>query len=120
MTTVSFGSERFDGNVVWRDEKRFSAGSDSVFVASPGPQFGNVTIIIDNAREYGYGYVVVDGEEWRSGGTSATPMRTRLPAGRHRIKIVRDGFETAPLDTVVTVHAGGNVHLSFTLKPLRH
>ncbi len=108
-----------DGNVVWRDEKRFTANSDSTFLASPGPEFGNVTIVIDNAREYGYGYVVIDGEEWRSGGTSATPMRTRLPAGRHRIKIVRDGFETVPLDTVVTVHAGGNMNLSFILRPLR-
>ena len=108
-----------DGNIIWHGEEMFNADTDTSYYAAPGLQFGTVAIVIKNAAQFGYGYVFIDGEEWRQGGTSATPMRTQLPLGQHRIRIVRDGFLVIPRDTVVTVEREKLITIAFSLRPLR-
>lgn len=75
---------------------------------------GFLTVSITNAAEYGYGYVRVDNEAQNRG---ATPVRLKLTAGPHQVRLSRDGFKAIPSDTVVVVKKGEETFLFFLLKP---
>ncbi len=108
-----------EGNPVWRTTEIFDPSGPQLFAPEVEVEFAEVAIVVANAAEVGYGYVFIDGQEWKSGGTSATPMRTLVPAGQHRVRLVRDGFRAVPSDTTVLLRPGEQVRLAFRLYPTR-
>lgn len=108
-----------EGNPMWRGEQLFDSKTPRPYVPPGVVDFGELAVVVENASEVGYGYVLIDGQEWKSGGTSATPMRTLVPAGQHRVRLVRDGFRAVPTDTTVVVQPGQQLRLSFRLYPVR-
>ncbi|NOY59662.1 MAG: protein kinase [Calditrichaeota bacterium] len=61
---------------------------------------GVLSVVLSNALRYGYAFVVVDNNEANK---KTTPFRIPLRAGRHRLRILRDGYRASPRDTVVVV-----------------
>ncbi len=108
-----------EGNPMWRGELLFDSQTPLPYQPAVEVEFGELAIVVENASEVGYGYVLIDGQEWKSGGTSATPMRTLVPAGQHRVRLVRDGFRAVPTDTTVAVQPGQQLRLNFKLHPVR-
>jgi serine/threonine protein kinase len=73
---------------------------------------GEVAVVLENAAQYGYAYVSIDGSD---GKNQTTPWRAKLPVGRHKIRAFRDGFETVPIDTVVNVPLNREIVITFRL-----
>jgi len=61
---------------------------------------GVLSVVLSNALRYGYAFVVVDENE---ADKKTTPLRMPLRAGRHRVRIVREGYRASPQDTIVVV-----------------
>jgi len=108
-----------EGNPMWRGARVFDFATPRPYRPDVSVEFGELAIVVENAAEVGYGYVLIDGQEWKSGGTSATPLRALVPSGQHRVRLVRDGFRVVPTDTTVVVQPGQLLRLSFRLYPLR-
>ncbi|MCR4439080.1 MAG: serine/threonine-protein kinase [bacterium] len=108
-----------EGNRMWRGEQIFDLQAPQQYLPKALVEFAELAVVVENAAEVGYGYVLIDGQEWKSGGTSATPMRTLTPAGQHRIRLVRDGFRAVPQDTTVSLQPGQEMRVSFRLYPAR-
>ncbi|MGQ9854696.1 MAG: serine/threonine protein kinase [Candidatus Oleimicrobiaceae bacterium] len=108
-----------EGNPMWRGEQLFDSETPRPYVPPVVVKFGELAVVVENASEVGYGYVLIDGQEWKSGGTSATPMRTLVPGGQHRVRLVRDGFRAVPTDTTVVVQPGQQLRLGFRLYAVR-
>ncbi|MBC7187492.1 MAG: protein kinase [Calditrichaeota bacterium] len=108
-----------EGNRMWRGEQVFDLQTAQQYLPKAVVEFAELAVVVENAAEVGYGYVLIDGQEWKSGGTSATPMRTLVPAGQHRIRLVRDGFRAVPTDTTVSLHPGQQMRVGFRLYPAR-
>ncbi|MDZ7272219.1 MAG: PEGA domain-containing protein, partial [candidate division KSB1 bacterium] len=108
-----------EGNPMWRTVQVFDPSGPREFTPRVELQFAEVAVVVENAAEVGYAYVFIDGQEWKSGTTSATPMRTLVPAGQHRVRLVRDGFRAVPTDTTVLLAPGERVRLGFKLFPAR-
>ncbi len=74
--------------------------------------YGQLAVVLANAFQYGYAFVSIDGKESMN---QTTPFRTRLPVGRHRVRVTRDGFVAVPNDTIVQVPLNQDVVVSFRL-----
>lgn len=61
---------------------------------------GVLSVVLSNSLRYGYAFVIVDNNEANK---KTTPFRMPMRAGRHQVRILRDGYRAAPRDTVVVV-----------------
>lgn len=60
---------------------------------------GEFLVVLKNPNEYGYVFVSIDEKKEQH----ATPFRTQLYAGRHRIRMYRENLTVSPSDTVVFI-----------------
>ncbi|RPH91903.1 MAG: hypothetical protein EHM72_18255 [Calditrichaeota bacterium] len=60
---------------------------------------GELLVVLNDPIKYGYAFVAIDDETEQH----TTPFRTRLYAGRHRLRIYRETYQVTPADTIVFV-----------------
>ncbi len=77
--------------------------------------YGQISVILKNPAQYGYAFVVIDGNE---SSRMTTPARLKLPVGRHQIKVFRQGFVGIPEDTTIFVRQNEDKIIRFLLKPI--
>ncbi len=88
-------------NFFWEKTVILNANSDNVIrIDSAELGAGVLSVVLSNALRYGYAFVVVDENE---ADKKTTPLRMPLRAGRHRVRIVREGYRASPQDTIVVV-----------------
>jgi hypothetical protein len=75
---------------------------------------GELTIVLSNVGQFGFAFVALDGQ---TNSKYTTPFRIKLLAGRHKVKIFRDGFRAAPSDTVVSIMPGKELTVRCELSP---
>ena len=76
--------------------------------------YGELSVVLTDAARYGYAFVVVNGQLENK---KTTPFRLKLPVGRHRIQVLRDGFRASPSDTVIFVPLDAEVNILCSLRP---
>jgi hypothetical protein len=99
-----------------KKSKRGTSYSEE-FSAFKEKEFGYLTIILENAHEYGYGYVAIDGNLWQQGEYNTTPLKITLPAGNHKVEVKRDGFVSSPKYVNIFIEKNVEKRISFTLIP---
>jgi len=82
--------------------------------------FGNLTITLANAHEYGYAYVAIDDKLWQQGEYNTTPLKIRLPVGNHKVEVRRDGFVSSPAHTAIFIEKDVEKRVSFILSPKKN
>ena len=87
------------------------------FLVIQEKEFGYLTITLENAHEYGYAYVAVDGNLWQQGEHNTTPLKIKLPVGNHRVEVKRDGFISSPVYTSIFIEKNLEKRVSFILIP---
>jgi len=83
-------------------------------------EFGYLVITLGNAHEYGFGYVYIDREIWQLGNFNTTPLKVKLPTGRHIIEVKRDNFLSSPTDTIITIEKDVEKRVFFVLIPRKN
>lgn len=76
-------------------------------------EYGKVAVALNNAHEFGFGYVYVNGELWQEK-HNTTPIELRLPVGVHTIAVKRDGFTASPPEVKVEVEENTTKRVAFT------
>ncbi len=61
--------------------------------------FGEASIVLQNPIQYGYVFVRIDDETERH----ATPLKAKLSAGWHRLRIFRQDYRLSPADTMIFI-----------------
>ena len=74
--------------------------------------YGQLAVVLENAFQFGYAFVSVDGKESKN---QTTPFRVKLPVGRHKVRVSREGFVAVPNDTIVHVALDQEVVVPFRL-----
>lgn len=87
------------------------------FSALKEKELGCLTVILGNAREYGYGYVAIDGNLWQQGEYNTTPLKITLPVGNHKVEVKRDGFVSSPMYATIFIEKDVEKQVAFTLIP---
>jgi len=76
--------------------------------------YGQLSVVLENPVQYGYAFVMIDGKDSLK---KTTPIRFRLPVGRHKLQVFRDGFKSIPSDTVIFVPKDGEEMIRVRLHP---
>ena len=85
---------------VWQTTVEVREDSPSIFRVDPAlVGLGDLLVILKNASDFGYVFVTIDDKNEEH----ATPYRTQLYAGRHRLRMYRENLTVSPDDTVVFV-----------------
>jgi hypothetical protein len=96
MVTFMNSNSRF----TWQTTLDVQEASPAVVVIDPSQVgTGEFLAVLKNSNEYGYVFVSIDDQKEQH----ATPFRSQLSAGRHRIRIYRENLNVSPSDTVVFV-----------------
>ncbi len=61
--------------------------------------FGEASVVLQNPIQYGYVFVRINDDSEQH----ATPFKTKLPAGWHRLRIFRQDYKLSPADTVIFI-----------------
>jgi serine/threonine protein kinase len=96
--TVTFidSNSRF----TWQTTMDVQEASPAAVVIDPAQVgSGEFLVVLKNPNEYGYVFVSIDDQKEQH----ATPFRSQLYAGRHRIRIYRENLTVSPSDTVVFI-----------------
>ena len=75
-------------------------------------QSGQVAVTLENAAQFGFGYVYVDDNLWHEK-NNTTPLQITLPTGSHKIALRRPGFKATPEEITVTVERDKIVTAAF-------
>ncbi|MBN1997390.1 serine/threonine protein kinase [candidate division KSB1 bacterium] len=97
----------------WETMADIKAGGENNIVFKPDQiGYGELSVILANGADYGYAFVIVDNTE---GQQQTTPLRKKMLAGSHRIRIFRDGFRAVPQDTTVEIPRNSQVNVTCKL-----
>lgn len=78
-------------------------------------EIGRVAVSLQNAAQFGFGYVHVDGKLWPEK-HNTTPLELKLSVGLHLIELKRDGFVCEPPSIRVQVAKDETQYISFSLE----
>ena len=79
--------------------------------------YGELSVVLTNAAEYGFAYVFINDVLWNKGGYNTTPIKITLPVGRYKVSVQRENFSCTPTDTTIIIGKDDKKQLSFTLIP---
>ena len=113
----SYSVQKADSKYVNNKKLPKDASSSKENIAFKETGFGYLTVSLENAYEYGYGYVIIDGNFWKKDEYNTTPLKILLPVGNHKVQVQRDGFVTSPEYVTISVEKDAEKQVSFILVP---
>lgn len=96
----------------WRTQITIDENSpEEITINSERVGTGELLVVLENPIEYGYAFVSVDGQPEHT-----TPYKFQLSAGKHRVRIFREGYVLSPSDTTIFVRPSEEMVLRCTVE----
>ncbi len=103
--TVTYMDSR--SGFTWSTRLDLKENDPDILISAETVGSGEIVVVLENPIEYGYAFVTLNDNDSQY----ATPFKTSVPVGWHRIRVFRDSYTISPADTSVFVQPGDKLNL---------